>query len=490
MNISDVNMMRQNLRILATFTGTTGLTGKGARKLQIGNNGQFTTAEGYTAALFSRKSNDSLLDRGNVATIKNMFNNAINEMAKNSSPGKQFGLRKEIFDGLLGLIWLGYHGYRTRTGYQLLKSAIDEITKKLTSELASVVFGEKHTLWFNQPSSLFLPNTYQTQTNFLDDPQGGICYGISLEWCRRYIKGDKESLTQSSKDQQLEDEINAYKYYLKAESRKIQGISRQEQHKIYAEARSRFMESLREFNVAENRFVDRMKKKGKNMALMQNVQKTLKSDQTEGIVDAIHGLLNHRAVIQTELQRLQQRRNQSRNVSNQIGLDARIAKAQSSLSKFDASLAPFIPPGQILADVSPLVTKYENIMTQQLNRTELVNFCLKDYEDFLPKVSPLVDNCHNTLLAGNSLNIKTAFMLTWNASSFMDFKVSGHAMAFHRCNSNNYEYIVFDPNFGESLCTDINAVKTYFSVLFSFYSIDTNIFEIGARSITFSNPGP
>ena len=81
-------------------------------------------------------------------------------------------------------------------------------------------------------------------------------------------------------------------------------------------------------------------------------------------------------------------------------------------------------------------------------------------------------------------------MISWNSSKYLEGKAEGHAMGFHKSSKTGYEYLTFDPNFGEARCTDINAVKSYFSTLFSFYSIESSITSIAVKSITQINPMP
>lgn len=223
-NITNINTIRANLRVLAGFSGLRGLNNFGARKLQIAADGQFTTVEGFRANLFDRRSNDSLLEQTNITTIKRMFENAIHEMDTNTQPDKPFAMRKEIFDGLNGLCWLAYEGYRTRNEYNRLKTAVSEIQKTLASKLAHVMTGDHHALWFNTPGPLFKLNVYHSQRAYIDDPRGGICYGITLDWCRRYVKVNRESILSGSKDAQFNQEVRDYCDYLHQRSRPSEGF--------------------------------------------------------------------------------------------------------------------------------------------------------------------------------------------------------------------------------------------------------------------------
>ena len=489
-NVANINTIRANLRVLAGFAGVRGLDGFGSRKLQIAADGQFSTVEGFRANLFDRRSNDSLLQQTNINTIKRMFENAIHEMDTNIQPDKPFAMRKEIFDGLNGLCWLAYEGYRTRSDYNRLKTAISEIQKSLADKLAHVMTGDHHALWFNTPGPIFKLNVYHSQRAYIDDPQGGICYGITLDWCRRYVKVNRESILDSSKDAQVKQDVRDYYDYLHQQVSALQGLSVVERVIIYDEAKNRFKQSMRDLRAYENRFEDRLRKKGQNMAVVQHLQKTIKPNQAGNIVDAIGNLLLERDRMATSIQELNDTRNSIFGDPNDPEINSQIAEIQKRLDKLNAALAPFIPPGSTLPNLSSVIKKYENLLMQTAYELETENFYIKDHDDFMTILGPLFDDCHMIAQALGVSRKPVGFMISWNSSKYLEGKAEGHAMGFHKSSKTGYEYLTFDPNFGEARCTDINAVKSYFSTLFSFYSIESSITSIAVKSITQINPMP
>lgn len=483
-NVADVHTIRANLRVLAGFTGLQGLSGFGARKLQIADDGRFSTVEGFKANIFGRRGDDSLLNEQNITTIRRMFENAIHEMDTNTSPDKQFGLRKDIFDGLNGLCWLAYTGYRTRSNYPRLKTAISEIQRSLGDSLAHVMHGDHHSLWFNTPGPLFKLNVYHSQRAYVDDPQGGICYGITLDWCRRYVKVNRESILNSSKDQQFHDEVRAYCDQLHDKVAAIRGLSNVERVIIYEEAKNKFKQSLKEFRVNENRFEARLQKKGRNMAVVQHMQYTFNSNQGTVIVDAIQDVLVERDKLATTVQELKDSLIFTLGDSDDDQIHKAIAKTQARLDKLNSALAPFIPPGHSLPDISRIIRKYENLMMQVPIEIDLDHYYIKDHDDFMAVLAPVFDECHTIAQAQSAKNNPVGFMVSWNSSDFLESKHEGHAMGFHQSSNTRYGYLTFDPNFGEARCTDINAVKSYFSTLFSFYSIESSITRVRVKTIS------
>ncbi len=489
-NIANINTIRSNLRVLAGFSGVRGLSSYGARKLQIAADGQFSTIEGFRANLFDRKSNDSLLDQNNINTIKRMFENAIHEMETNTSPDKPFAMRKEIFDGLNGLCWLAYEGYRTRSDYNRLKATLSDLQKSLADKLSHVMTGDRHSLWFNNPGPLFKLNVYHSQRAYIDDPQGGICYGITLDWCRRYVKVNRESILSSSKDAQFKQDITDYCNDLHRQVSAIQGLSIVERAIIYNEAKDKFKQSLRDFRAYENRFEDRLKKKGKNMAVAQHLQHSIKPNQAGNIVDAIQNILVERDRMATEIQELNDARNSIFGDPTDPEINSRIAEIQKRLDKINAAVTPFIPPGSTLPNLSSVIKKYENLLMQNIYELETENFYIKDHDDFMTILGPVFDDCHMIAQALGVSSKPVGFMVSWNSSKFLEGKAEGHAMGFHKSSRTGYEYLTFDPNFGEARCTDINAVKSYFSTLFSFYSIESSITKVTVKTITQIDPMP
>ena len=196
-NIDNITIIRANLEILASFDGHRGLGGKGARKLHINTaTGAFSTKDGLYQNIFQRSADDSLLNTDTIKTLNDMFQHAI----KNIHSDNYIEItRKALFDGFRGLVYLAYNGYKNKQGYDALDKMIKGITKSLEYLLEKFVVSAKveHNVFVTGV------NTNKTksfgQKDFLLSVEGGICYGICMDWCRRVLVKRSFSFGTSSK---------------------------------------------------------------------------------------------------------------------------------------------------------------------------------------------------------------------------------------------------------------------------------------------------
>ena len=147
--IENMNIIRANLNVLASFDGHTGLGGKGARKLHINTaTGEFGTKDGLFQNFFQRTKQDSLLHPDTMKTISDMFEFAIKQMNKATGHDKRREeTRKLLFRGFRGLVYLADH-YRLEQNYNALKVVLKNIESLLSKPLESILNrGIKDQIW-------------------------------------------------------------------------------------------------------------------------------------------------------------------------------------------------------------------------------------------------------------------------------------------------------------------------------------------------------
>ncbi len=197
-----------NLTLLGAFrTGTDKNT-----KLQIDNEGRFTRRYGFWS-FKGRGDDDSLLSDFTIGSLRSMFDVAYKQMSK---PGKPRGLDRALYlKAFSGLSCLGDY-YRGREKYTEFDDLKKRIKTKIATKLLEIIktdvvdagwfpsYGTAHLMFAGIFTHEAAYSRFQ-QTDFYPTDDG-ICFGISLDWCRRVVVKKKHSFYSSSKPQnQLQD---------------------------------------------------------------------------------------------------------------------------------------------------------------------------------------------------------------------------------------------------------------------------------------------
>ncbi len=190
-----------NLKLLGAFrTGTDKNT-----KLQIDNEGVFTRRTGFWS-FKGRGDDDSLLSDFTIGSLKSLFDFAYKCMSEPKNKGK---LNRALYlKAFSGLSCLGDY-YRGRENYTKFDDLKKRIKTKIVVKLLQIV--KTNTLdagWFPSFGRVSTQNNaYQRsaasletfgQSSFKTD-KGGMCFGISLDWCRRVVVKKNYSFFNSRK---------------------------------------------------------------------------------------------------------------------------------------------------------------------------------------------------------------------------------------------------------------------------------------------------
>lgn len=515
--ITDIRIMRDNFKILASFDRRPGneLAGKYARKLKFNNNGRFEVQDGAWGSMW-RSDADSLLHTDNIRTIKDMFKNAIGYM-KNcvDSDKKTDETRKAIFQALRGLYWLAYQGYRTRGGgYDNLIKVIDETKKMLKEPLLGILSysNNQTSLWFSQSHQVNC-SLFFNQGDIYSNTQEGICFGMSMDWCRRAVIKGYDSFFQSSKDKLglfLAELIQYRKAINKQEMKKYRDslINDPEHRRKFPEREARVADRVALLNQRENEiqshdieviktnkslfaevnFRTRMQKKGNYQAIAQSTQGDNFGRNGSALVsEKIAQTIAYRDRLQGDIT------SGSRSVQDPNGTirtyvmsDDQKQRFQKELNQINFALNELgeIPDSDRL---QKLQRKYDRIVFERCPSISLKNSrYLSDPSVFEKYLGQLLKE----KLSANTNNLQQAFMINFKCErDYAGIKAgAGHAMAIKKVDEN--KYIAMDPNFGEFECNTIEGLIFLYSSILCFYSLQLNITDLDLSTISLAPAAP
>jgi hypothetical protein len=507
-NITEMNTIRDNLRVLASFDGHRGLGGKGARKLHINTEtGVFGTKDGYLRNIFQRHDEDSLLHPDTIATIKQMFENAINFMKNYTDMDKERdATRKLLFDGFRGLVYLAHHGYRSRNNYGALKEMIKSIMKALKAPLASIIQkGLTDQLWFETGVQVLKRATF-SQSDFLHDPMGGICWGICMDWSRRILVKNKFSFDSSSKQNEWDQiiaEVVAYqKTQLKLQLDEIR--AKVEQNPALTTTKMKMIEKSRliapfeklaeeklEINKATIRNL-RYQKKGIYQSLAQYTQRIdenthIRIDETKIISEKIAKLQEYRYECESKLNGTFKYIVTNWLINEREVIPEFSAKEKDNFRKAITLIDNAVDKIGNIAPITKAAEKFARMECVEKDKFEVpdpIVLCLKDQSDFKNYIEPMIKSC----LAGMTGITPKAFHFSFRSGknyAGIDNSVS-HAIAFSQDPVTN-TYYAMDPNFGEFSSQTVDGLVFIVCVLLSYYSFSCNIKVIETATISLTD---
>ena len=461
---------QRNLEVLGSFLGDTNVRVMigGASKLQIVD-GVFSkvTSKDITGFFFGntkRSKTDSLLDDTVLSTIEQQFTNAVAHMDAVDSDKKHDETQRLIFKGLHGLIYLGYMGnYKTRADFSKFEVILKSIIVIVYDRLIKAIKSGDCTPWYGQPKfDIFWKGSMTSFDKPKDDK--GWCFGISLDWCRRYVKKDKQSWLDRSKPYLIdENDGKSLEKYNRRIERELDKTKPDERSlAINLDKRNTTYKSIGRKN-AEAPLI----KKGKYTLFIQNIQTEVGAGGSENIGDAIKTACDFQKVNNDPfIKELNQVFGQ--NLPGDVERAEKLATAAANY------------------DIAKLAGKFDKIKISEGPSVKLNDFRLKTAEEFKEGITTLITGYKTSQLDG----IKRACFINWASQEKYDYENnSGHAMAFHELEdvySTFVGFIAHDPNFGEVICNGETELIQYFSVLFSFYSIKININRIYTQYVSLS----
>ena len=512
-NIYDITIIRNNLGILKSFNGQRGLGGKGARKLHINTaTGAFSTKDGLYQNIFQRGENDSLLHADTIKTIRTMFENAVTYMKIYAGSDKQRDeTRKLLFDGVRGLSYLAYQGYRARPNYKLLQDMINSIKKDLEVPLKSILRdGRKDQYWFDTGVQIAKPLTF-SQSDFLEDPMGGICYGICMDWCRRVLVKNKFSFKTSSKQNewdQLMNEIIAFqKARLDANRAQIIKNIKKDPSLTTPQAKTAEYNSqnlslttiANEILMTNEKNIQNMRyrKKSTYQALAQHTQTEVGktrykivgeenpiSMETSMVSEKVQKLLSLRVECQSKIDGTYKDviffNNQQHTMPTPHFSAKEIDQYKKTVLQIDNAIGK-------LGESFPLMRAAEKFSrmeyqdTEQLNIPEKDVLCMSDPSDFLNHLTLLINRC---IISMDGVTPKAFYLSFSYGGNYAGIDKSGaHALAFTKDPATNVFYAI-DPNYGEYSSQTVDGLTFIFCVLLSHYSLIRNIRKIETATVS------
>jgi len=492
--ITNINTIRANLNILASFDGCRGLDSFGARKLQINAaTGAFSTKDGLYRNIFQRSGQDSLLHADTIRTIRTMFTNAINYMTTYTGADKQRDeTRKLIFRGYRGLAYLAYNGYRTRNEYQDLQNMIKSINDDLDRPLRRIIIiGLTNNLWFDTGVQVRKAASF-SQSDFLDDPMGGICYGICMDWCRRVLVKNKFSFTTSSKQNewdQIMQEVETFQMNrIRDDITRITNNVIQDPSFTTHEARIAEIDrqglplaSISNEILKANRIGIqnmRYRKKGNYQALAQQNQ-----HEKVNISDKISMLQLYKLECESKI-------NDTYTITVQDGdttfyipqyfpenEKAEFRKAVIQINNAVGEIGRDFP----LTKAAQKFSRMEYHITDELVIPNGTVLCMSDPSDFQIHLAPLINRCINSMDGVTPKAFYLSFAYSGNYAGID--KSGGHAMAFSKNPATNVFYAI-DPNVGEFSSQTLDGLTFIFCVLLSHYSLSRNMTKFKTATVS------
>ena len=512
-DITNIITIRANLEILASFDGRRGLGGKGARKLHINTvTGAFSTKDGLYQNIFQRNETDSLLHADTIRTIRTMFVNAVKHMKTYAGPDKQRDeTRKLLFRGVRGLAYLSYQAYRDRPNYNLLQGMIKSIKDDLETPLKRILNnGLTDQLWFDTGVQVTKALSFK-QSDFLEDPMGGICYGICMDWCRRVLVKNKFSFKTSSKQNEWDElirEITAFqRARIVADMAQINNNINQDPTLTTPEARVAESERQKlslatiaaEITLANKQNIQNMRyrKKGTYQSLAQHTQEEVGKSRYQKVGEA-NQISMETSMVSEKVQKL---------LLLQVECQSKIDGTYKDVIFFDnhqfTMPTPHFSAKEIdgfkkivlqienavgkLGESFPLMRAAEKFSrmeyqeTEQLNIPENIVLCMSDPSDFLIHLTPLINRCVNSIDGVTPKAFYLSFSYGGNYAG-MD-KSGGHALAFSKNPATNVFYAI-DPNYGEFSSQTEEGLTFIFCVLLSHYSLIRNIKKIETATVS------
>lgn len=489
--------IRANLKVLASFDQAAHLTGTGAKKLHIDDNGRFTVVEGRGAGLlrsFTRHA--SLTDNHYRYSIENLFAEATSLLVLNGP--FENGLRIEIFNALKGFRYLMINGYAGRA--EALERSFDRCRSNFGRALKEAINGAAHfnTIYSGEvmPHVTFR-NVGDGQATYIDSEfvEDGICFGIAAKWGLRNILANKVSIKQSVHDQNPQSaQAMARNQYQSALEQSVEAILKnpvmleQLNQKIFGNSpamdfMSRFatrdqakayLMRYYETTEANNPDRQRLKNKGDEMyAIMHKQSEILNENQRVG--NAIRQFNDSQKYFEPTTQNLLKMKRGQPDQTDQQYFDALATKS----------------------DLCRIMMVDEITFGSRPDGT-LGKFYMKDFTDFMQEVGYMAQMCgaNKRMIqrerASKGLgDVPYSFLIMWKAGPNPGYgninQRDGHALAI---NFNpllgNESCLVFDPNYGEYRCHSLKNAGEHLAKLFSLYSRESNLAKVYLHRISLS----
>ncbi|MEI7922256.1 MAG: hypothetical protein WCJ40_10135 [Planctomycetota bacterium] len=406
-----------NLTLLGEFrTGTDKNT-----KLQIDNEGRFTRRTGFWS-FKGREVDDSLLSDFTIGSLKSLFDFAYKCMSEPKNKDKlDRALYLKAFSGLSCLGDYYRQSKYDKTKYLVFVNLLADIKTRIEVKLLQIV--KTTTLdagWFPSFGRVSTQNPANKrsaaslerfgQSDFKTDGDG-ICFGISLDWCRRVVVKKNYSFINSRKVTTQLPLSNKDRFTAKGVR---QAVIQMLQFKL--------LKDEQKFN--------------QELVKLRNGIAELKDEIKSGTVLVFKGVMLETVPMSDEIRR---------KYSEQIIESEKLLSVCTNpnfITKLHLENIDFAPGTGVVT--IPKVCKFD----------------CKDADEFNVPLRNLI----SIPLTSTAIQ---AFMLIFSFETD-----GGHAMAFAK---DGTDFIGMDPNFGEFKCQNVQDLVFIFSVILSYYNLTENI---------------
>jgi len=488
------NFLVHNLKELAKFDGLTDIRDNFGSKLNIDTSGRFELVKGFKAAA-RRTSASSMTNEYNRKTVENLLKAAIHTLFTDGIQ-RNPELRKAIFDGIRGYIWLleSYGLDYTQSMKEILI-----IKKEFTDAIkAAINTMDKFHLCYGTAQPEMKLESFG-QAGYMKDKgllASGICAGITTKWLVRWVSAGKASMLDSSKavsqeraefNLALDTLFNSYKTF---EKTKWMG----DIAKYGGEAAAMFQVKERlkkekldkEFGLRSPDLA-RLQKKGSGMYIAMQEQGKYK--EGGNLQDIIQDAAQVRENAQTAPQKIQDltaklqanpllNRSERNKILNNIQKLQRHPTALNDVAERNALATNDMQRLDQDHFLQRMAQAYQNAHSQKFQKCNFAKpMYFRDASDFEIELNvffrPLISDSEMSM----GLNQRTAYYIAWQGKKYSSNDFSGHALGFHI--NQDRTFMVFDPNYGEFGCATGNEVIQHFARWFSLYSKDTVIDTFG-----------
>ncbi len=490
----DPNTIRENLKVLASFDQADHLTGKGAKKLHIHNNGRFSVDEGRGSA-FKRTitAGVSLIEKHNRDSIENLFKEAISLLVFNGP--FESGLRVDIFKALRGFRYLIVNGYGGRMEaldrtFSRCRSHFDHVLEEAiigAANFTTVYSGEV------MPHVTFR-NVGYGQATYIDKEYlgDGICFGIAAKWGVRNVLHNKQSIMSSRHDQNPQSDLALKRLEYSSDLEKSVEILLKTPHlldslnqKIFGNSpplnfMSRFATRdqakdylIRYFETREDKNPDRQRLKNKG-------------DEMYAIMHQQEDILNNGKRIGDVIRYYNKPQNQFQPTTQNL-LKFNPLKPDPNDQQYKQQQYNYIEAMAGIFDKCRVV-KVDCITLGSKRDNTLGKFYMMDFTAFSTDLKWMMDQCNidknrivnERVLAGKTDQVAFSYLFSWKAEKIDGYgninDRDGHALGLSFNPSLGHSAcLIFDPNYGEFRCNDIKTAGEHFAKLFSLYSSKSNI---------------
>ena len=489
--------IRENLKILASFDNVGHLTGKGAKKLHIHNDGRFSVDEGRGAA-FRRTftAGVSLSDKHNRDSIENLFREATNLLVLNGL--FENGLRVDIFNALRGFRYLIVNGYEGRM------EALDRTFQRCRSHfgcvLKAAINGAANftTVYSGQvmPHVTFR-NVGDGQATYIETEfvEGGICFGIAAKWGLRNIQANKPSIKSSRHDQNpLNAQAVARSNYRTALEASVEAILNNPD--MLEELNQKIFGNSPAMNFM-NRFATRDQAKAHLMCYYETTEANnpdrlrLKNKGTE-----MYAIMHQQDAMLNKNQRMGDA------IKNYNDPQKYFEPTTQNLLKFKPGQAGLTDQQYInaLATRSDLcrIMKVDEVKFGSRQDGTEGKFYMRDFTLFSEPLDYLMLMCRGDKdyiqrerAKKNMDTVAFSYMISWSAGQHNGYgninQSDGHALGLNFNPLLGQDAcLIFDPNYAEFRCNDIKTAGEHLAKLFSLYSRDSNLNKAYLHRISIS----